>query len=191
MHSRRFDDASSLASFVTLAKHEGGVFALRGAKWDIKWPGMVIYLHSTFCKYNWIHIQLIRCPAPTYRCRCTAVFDGTLDAHTQTQWRHRWCPGPALDYRHWRKVCSGPWKPPAEPTTEAAPSAATPGFDSGARQNHVTSPTRDVSLMWGRDVYLQPPPASQENAAKGKSWTEMQQTEGHVSGMWACCERLT
>lgn len=108
MQSCCFDDAFSLASFVTLAKHEGRVFAPRGANWDIKWPGMVIYLHGTFCEYNWIHIQLIRCPAPTYRRRCTAMFDGTLGADTQTQWR----PGPALDYRHWRKVCSGPWKPP-------------------------------------------------------------------------------
>lgn len=99
--------------------------------------------------------MLIRCPAPTYLCRCTAIFDGTLDAHTQTQWRHRWrlpictCPTtrPALDYRRWRKVCSGPWKPPAEPTAEAAPSAAISSFDSGARQSHGKPPTRDAPLM--------------------------------------------
>lgn len=83
LQDHRWQDAFSLAvaSFATLAKHEGTVFALWGANWAMKQPGTGIYLPSTFYKYRWLQVYTpIRSPTP--------LFNGQrlMHTHTNTGW---------------------------------------------------------------------------------------------------------
>lgn len=63
------------------------VFSLWGANRAIKCPGMVINLHSIFCKNNWLQIEtLIRRPHTIVHTPPCLMACFMLDAHTNTVW---------------------------------------------------------------------------------------------------------